>query len=411
LPVSSGFFFALPFAFSSAKESESKVTIRTLHLDIEGGWGGSSRSLYELLIRFERERIDPIVVHRQKGPLVNRYRRLQIPTFHVPEIVSFAPRTKKSGRIFLSILPLLRLLPRCVRTLVEISRKNNVELIHLNHEGLFLVARALKKRLGLPIACHSRILVEYNMWGRWLVRTLCSAVDHMFYISPKEKERFLRLKGKAPLPGDVVWNISSICTASRAFHDTPEAIYLGNIDHRKGTDRLLDIAIALEELSAPQLLISIYGMAREKNKFAEDLKARIAELNLSHRIQFRGYTESPEKIFPRAFALIRPSRVNDPWGRDVIEAISNGVPVLATGTFDGVVEPGVNGFLFYPFDARQIAARLIDLLENGDLWNRLSKAGIEKGQRKFSGKEQAHLVSSVFEALVTRRYSDNVAVL
>ena len=81
-----------------------------------------------------------------------------------------------------------------------------------------------------------------------------------------------------------------------------------------------------------------------------------------------------------AFALIRPSRTNDPWGRDVIEATSFGVPVLATGAFEGVVEPGVTGYLFDPFDAEAMAARLMDLLAQPKLRARMSAAARQKGR-------------------------------
>ena len=89
----------------------------------------------------------------------------------------------------------------------------------------------------------------------------------------------------------------------------------------------------------------------------------------------------------QSLALVRPSRYNDPWGRDVIEATCNGLPVLATGNFSGVIKSKTNGFLFNTFNAKKIAQKIIELHNNPDLWNRLSKAGLKIG-KKFSGQSQ-----------------------
>jgi glycosyltransferase involved in cell wall biosynthesis len=333
------------------------------------------------------------------GPMVERYREIGIETFHVPEIVSFAPRTSKSGRIFLAKLPQFRRIRGCLKTLSRIAKDHEVNLVHLNHEGLFILAPSLKRRLRLPLLCHSRILIQPNFWGRWLVRTLADCVDHMFFISSREEEHFTVLLEKPGPPRSILWNISFEPPMREPMGFVPEAVYLGNIDSRKGTDRLIDIAKELEALHAPPFKIAVYGVAREEKAMEEAMRKEIASSHLEKRLAFMGYIEKPQEILPRAFALIRPSRVSDPWGRDVIEATTCGVPVLATGTYQGVIEHGVNGFLFEPFDARAMAEKLVELLRDGDLWQRLSNAGMEKGKRVFSGREQVPLVPSVIEAL------------
>ena len=101
-------------------------------------------------------------------------------------------------------------------------------------------------------------------------------------------------------------------------------------------------------------------------------KTRIEDERLGHRLVFKGFVSDPEEVLQSAFALVRPSRENDPWGRDVIEATTFGVPVLATGSFGGVVEHGVTGFLFDPFDARAMAEKLAELLHLEETWGAIS---------------------------------------
>ena len=219
----------------------------------------------------------------------------------------------------------------------------------------------------------------------------------MFFITTREAERFAALAPTKRPPGDVMWNIASPAQRAAA-PEVPEAIFLGNHDVTKAPDRMIDIAAALEARGAPPLKLVIYGSARTNQAYGRMLAERIEGENLGHRVTLAGHIADPEAAMARAFALIRPSRDNDPWGRDVIEAVSAGVPVLATGSYDKVAEPGVNGYLFEPFDAGAMADRLIELLAEPDLWQRMHAASREKGARQFGGTDQAALAGRVFEA-------------
>jgi glycosyltransferase involved in cell wall biosynthesis len=380
--------------------------IRTLHIDIEGGYGGSSRSLFELVSRLPRDRIEPFVSYRQDGPARDRYVAINVETIHVPEIGSYVPRQKAALKNLLGSAPRMIHLGRAAHTLARFTAEHSVNVIHLNYEGLFLLAPRLKQLTGLPLVCHHRALVPDNLWGRWLVRTLCRCCDYFFFISPQEEHRVRTLEGDWRVPGEVLWNIAPERPAGLPAFDPPKAVYLGNVDPQKGTDRILDIAAKLDQLGAPALRIAIYGEGRTSGGFFKSLANRIDREQLSHRVTLEGFTSSPEEVLVRALALIRPSRANDPWGRDVIEATAFGVPVIATGCFDGVVRSGVTGWLHDVFDAEAAARQLIALVKEPELRRRMGAAAREKGARKFNGAEQATRATAVFEKLANTVVSE-----
>ena len=371
--------------------------VRTLHVDIEGGFGGSSRSLFELIRRLDPARVAPLVAHRQDGPVVGRYRSIGVPTAHVPEIVSFVPRRGKGARNFAATLPRLRHLGRAADRLAQLAKRHGAELIHLNYEGLFLIGSRLARRTGLPVVVHCRAHLPDDAWGRWVVRRLLEFSAHLFFISPREEARVASLAGNRPVPGEVLWNIAPEPLSRVPFADPPEAVYLGSLDETKGADRLIEIASALDRAGAPPLVIAAYGEARARPCFAADLALRAAPL--AHRLALRGHTAEPETVLAGALALVRPSREDDPWGRDVIEAARAGVPVLATGTYQGVVEDGVTGWLFAPFDADAMARRLAALSADPASWARVSAAAAAKGARCFAGTSQVRRATAVFERL------------
>lgn len=372
--------------------------LRTLHIDIEGGWGGSSRSLFELVSRLNRARIEPLIAHRQDGPLTDWYAGIGVRTVRVPEIASYVPRQTKALKNWVASWPRLARIGRGTRRLAHLIQAEGIDLIHANYEGLFLMVARLRRQTGVPVVAHSRAHMPLNGWARWVARTLARNVDHMLFISPNEERRFAELAGPGT-SGEVMWNIGRPAPPRRAFADPPEAVYFGSVDFSKGTDRLVDVAAALDALGAPPLVIAVYGKARTDAAFAKRMEARIAAEGLGHRIEMRGYTTEPMAAMAGALALIRPSRDDDPWGRDVIEATLGGLPVIATGSFDGVVRPGDTGYLLDPFDPALAARRLAGLATDPDEWARLSEAARCRGAERFSGTAQAARFTEIVEDL------------
>ena len=60
--------------------------MRVLCLDIEGGYGGSSRSLYKSLRYMDRGMAEPYVWCNRDGPIVSRYHNIGISCRHSPQM-------------------------------------------------------------------------------------------------------------------------------------------------------------------------------------------------------------------------------------------------------------------------------------------------------------------------------------
>ncbi len=376
------------------------MAVSTIHIDIEGGWGGSSRSLFELVKRLNRGRVAPVIIHRQLGPLTEWYATIGVPTYHLADIGSFVPRREKALKNFLASCPGLLRLNRAADQIATIARHHGSAVIHLNYEGLFLLAEHLRNKLSLPLIGHSRAYLPMSWWGRWLVRKLSSRVDHMFFISPQEQARWAELGG-ASVPGEVLWNISRNPLPRGSFADPPEVVFLGNLQPSKGADRIIEIASVLKRRGAARFTFAIYGKPRSNSAIEKRLKEHCEHAAVSDWVEFRGHTPEPESVLSRAFALVRPSYENDPWGRDVIEAIAAGVPVFATGRFDGVVRPGLTGYLFDPFDPECIADELVALRADPGHWQRMSSAGQAFAREHFGGAAQAEQFTRVVERLAS----------
>lgn len=375
------------------------MTIRTLHIDIEGGWGGSSRSLYELVCLLDRSKVSPYIVYRQDGPIAARYQDVGMPAKKVPGIFSFVPRRVKSARILLATLPRLLSLPAALVQMSTVVQEHKPDVVHLNYEGLAFMGLILRKKFGIPIICHSRTGIPDNRWGRFLIKQIKACSDYVLFISDQEEANFRRLEVGQPHPGEVIWNVAAV-QPRVSLDSPPEAVCIANIDWMKGTDRLIDIAAALDELKAPPLTIAVYGKARSGSAYEQEIRSRAA--NYPHRLVFRGFIENPESVIAKSLALLRPSRRNNPWGRDVIEASVCGTPVLATGNYQGVVLDGVTGHLFDEFDAKAFADRLIQLATDEAYWKTMSQNALSRAER-FDGTFQKKRFTEIVESISKRQ--------
>lgn len=184
--------------------------MKILCLDIEGGYGGSSRSLFESL-RYRTDIIAPEVWCRRDGPAQDRYRSIDVAsrvTADMPHISSLPLLSRNVYVYGKFILGWHR--SNAFRAEIARRLRSDFDLVHFNHEGLFLLARWLRRKLGRQVAmtAHVRTRLPINAFTKWQYRTLADAVDGTIFISEMERDQVRRLVGR-DVPGKVIYNIVS----------------------------------------------------------------------------------------------------------------------------------------------------------------------------------------------------------
>jgi glycosyltransferase involved in cell wall biosynthesis len=141
------------------------------------------------------------------------------------------------------------------------------------------------------------------------------------------------------------------------------ALFVGRLEPEKGLDVLLE---SLALVSAPVTL----GLAGS-GSLEPALREAVRRARLQRRVAFLGYTpqERLAGVYAEADVLVLPSvttgRVRETWGRVVNEAMSAGLPVVATtavgATAGGLVVDGETGLVVEEGD-RAALARSLDRL-------------------------------------------------
>jgi len=158
---------------------------------------------------------------------------------------------------------------------------------------------------------------------------------------------------------------------------------VGQLRHHKGQDILIR---ALAKLKAWKFKLSIYGSGEKA--FEDELKQLMNDLDVSERIEFKGFEKNIDIIYANLDIVVVPSRSEEPFGLVAIEPAQWKIPVIVSkrGGLPEVVQDGVTGLVFESENVDVLAEKLLLLFENSDLRITLGTNALERANLLFDKK-------------------------
>jgi len=176
----------------------------------------------------------------------------------------------------------------------------------------------------------------------------------------------------------------------------PVILFVGRLSPRKGLKVLLD---ALDYLTVPATVQIVGGVADEE--YERQVRERIHQITVRGvNVHLCGPLSGAELVeaYRNADIFVCPSLIES-FGIVVVEAMSCGVPVVASrvdGLLD-IVEDGVNGLLFEPGNAQELAACIERLWGNADLRKELGQNARESVLTRFTWDHVGEQIERVYE--------------
>ncbi len=159
---------------------------------------------------------------------------------------------------------------------------------------------------------------------------------------------------------------------------------LSRVVDGKGIDVAIRAMSRLDDL--PQVKLAVCGDGEHR----ETLEHLAAELGVSEKVEFVGWTTSSQAWTGANIGLSLSDALIEGFGMSAMEAMSYGLPVIATrnGALPEFVKSGRNGFLVEPRDDLAVANAIRRYVADPGLWLRHSRCAVSTAE-KFDIREAA----------------------
>ncbi len=194
--------------------------------------------------------------------------------------------------------------------------------------------------------------------------------------------------------------------------DEPTVLFAGKLRESKGVPILIRAMARVWEAAPRTVLVLVggteYGRGRTSRETPFMARLRRDLAGAPGRVVLTGFI--PPADMPRAYLLgdvfVGPSQIEEGLGLVFLEAAAAGLPIIATrqGGIPEVVRDGFNGLLLrQKDDDAELAAKIIGLLGDEPLRQRLGQQGREMVQADFTWEKIARDLEEFYHEVMDRR--------
>ena len=226
---------------------------------------------------------------------------------------------------------------------------------------------------------------------RMLAREERAKVDleHVLFPTAFMQKEF-ESKGIKPRNAKVVYGAIDTNPYKDLHHTSKQSqdlslLYVGRLTDEKGVHTAIEALGYLQMIAMDQLTLTIIGNGEPD--YEARLRRLAKEKNVESLVTFMP-AQPKEKLpalYQQADIFLFTSIWPEPFGRVIVEAMASGVAVIgaATGGAAEIMTDHENALLFAPDNPKDLADKLVKLIESPALRERLAKAGREIAVKKF----------------------------
>lgn len=304
-----------------------------------------------------------------------------------------------------------------IRTLVA---QRGVNTIYVNSLALFPlsgVLAALRRQAGVRVLWQVREVLNPRLPGwlyRRIARNLAQAADRVIAITSNEAQAFADLAPTVVIHNAVPddWQVDirppeapregplQVCMAA-AFNSgkgLADFLAMAAIAHQHFPEAEFVLYVTHPRLrhGPTARILAAAGLWNDRVPLVIEALEQATELKLRAGVRIVFDHAMTLDTYRQATVYVRPDRAACPWGRDIIEAMWAGVPVVATGACQEFVIDGETGYLVPPARPEQLAEKVCQLLGDERLRAAMAQAARVRAQALFSPELFREKISQVF---------------
>ncbi|HTU48618.1 MAG TPA: glycosyltransferase family 4 protein [Bryobacteraceae bacterium] len=341
--------------FSTASD-RTAFPANILCIDQFASLGGGQRSLLDLLPAFSKRGWRPSVAVPGEGPLPEMVRSLGYRT-HSFACGSYASRKKPLTQLLKYAFEL----PGMVKSLAELVKANEIDLLYVNGPRLVPSAAWVAWRRAVPLVfhCHNR-LVQYSavtLTGQALELASAHVIACCKYAADPLREYV------APQRLRILYN--GIAERGPGRLESAQRIrrigVVGRVEEEKGQLQFVQAARLIYQ-KAPECRFSVIGTPMFSGV---EYYRKVIASSSGLPIDFIDWQNDVAEIYSGLDLLVVPSSNVEATTRVILEAYSAGIPVVAfpAGGIPEILEDEETGFLAEAMTVEALAQRILSVLQ------------------------------------------------
>ena len=177
-------------------------------------------------------------------------------------------------------------------------------------------------------------------------------------------------------------------------------LFVGRLDPRKGLKYLLK-AMPIVAAAVPKARLIIVGGGALREYYRTFVTDEIRD-----RVKFEGFVSAAvlPNYFTTADLFIAPATQGESFGIVLLEAMASGVPIVASNItgYNTVLNDGQEGFLVPKENPLRLAEKIIELLRDSELRQRLGKQGCQTA-RQYSWPKVTDRIEAYYHEVLGRK--------
>lgn len=387
--------------------------MKILYIQHVSVFGGSSRSLYELISNLPQDVIPTVLC--PKGEFSDFLEVKGISTRYVKGIPQFDNTRIGFYRKFrwLILLRELFYLPFFIKAMYELE-KENFDIVHVN-EITQIFSIIFGKKIFPKVVSHVRsVQRESDSWRNYIIKKIINRyVDVLIPIDETVKATLSNNISNMVVHNGITLTNIKLDKQNKKF----TVGIVSNFQRYKGILEFIDAADICINKHKLNINFIVYGASYNKTQhnfkdkllqllgFRENLEEiienKIKKYNFGSKFELKGYEGNHNNIYNYIDILLFPSHLNA-VGRPVFEAAFYKVPsiVAIKNPLKDTISDGITGLVIREKDKIDLAKKIIFLYLNSNKKDEMGINAFKNAHKNFDSKKNAMKVYQIYEKII-----------
>lgn len=358
---------------------------------------GSDKSLYNLVNGLNEESGRRIVLLPCEGILADKIREIDKNIKVI--IYDFAVLRRKN----FNIKGILKYGIDFIKSMIKISKiikDNEVDIVYTN-TSVVLPGAVTAKILGKKSVWHIREVLKNDSLIVRILKKIIKSFSDIIITNSIATKNSLGYSDDSNVK--VVYNaVDEVKTSEKQIKNLTRVGMAGRINRWKGQKLFVDLAEYMLKNEKANLEFLIAGDAYKGEEYLEkELNEYIHSKGIDDKVKMLGRVNDISKFYELIDVFILPSIEPEPFGLVVIEAMSCGIPVIATnhGGPCEIISNGKDGYLADYHNCIEMAEILTKIINDDEMKKKLGENAKITYRERFSVDKYVRNIKNILDDL------------